>query len=334
MEISKRHQLSGVDIFKYVMAFAVIAIHYGDQYPIFFKWFIRLAVPFYFTTSGFLLERTLNTIQNNQEKIIYIRKRCLKIFKLFGMWILIYIPISIYGYLTEHTLPWMIPFEMLFDIIGKGQIVYAWPLWFLYSLGIFTYLIGVSINHPKFKSVILFIIICGYFGQYMIETVDPADIRINNIHLKYILYGLPYRVLSGGMYIMTGIFIYRRCRTVIDNNHSFIPIILLIALSYLLFMFKLPMYEIFGGMSIFLIAARLPIQRASLCLSLRVQSMWLYYTHMYVIFFAIILPNHFGFSMGFDSGYFLVAIVSVLLALGLWHLQQYKTFSFLSSLSK
>lgn len=51
-------------------------------------------------------------------------------------------------------------------------------------------------------------------------------------------------------------------------------------------------------------------------------------------FFAIILPGHFGFSIGFDSGYFLVAIVSILLALGLWRLQQYKTFSFLSSLSK
>ena len=267
MDISKRQQLYGVDIFKYVMAFAVIAIHYGDQYPIFFKWFIRLAVPFYFTTSGFLLERTLNTIQNDQEKNIYIHKRCLKIFKLFGLWILIYIPISIYGYLTEHTLPWMIPFEMLIDIIGKGQIVYAWPLWFLYSLGIYTYLIGVSINHPRFKSVILFIIICGYFGQYMTETIDPANIMINNVHLKHILYGLPYRMLSGGMYIITGIFICRRCRTIMDNDHSYIPFILLIALSYLLFMFRLPMYEIFGGVSIFLFASLFPIKFPSLCLS-------------------------------------------------------------------
>lgn len=62
-------QLGGVDIFKFVMAFAVVFIHSESvlntfrpgigEYIFAVTWFINLAVSYFFVVSGFLMERKL-----------------------------------------------------------------------------------------------------------------------------------------------------------------------------------------------------------------------------------------------------------------------------------
>lgn len=62
----------GVDLMKYVMALAVIAIHNSAllktlDYPEVFAWLIRLTVPFFFIISGFFLASKLERVDDVSE---------------------------------------------------------------------------------------------------------------------------------------------------------------------------------------------------------------------------------------------------------------------------
>lgn len=192
-------ELTGIDIFKYIMALAVVAIHYGNDYPVSFIWFIRLAVPFFFITSGFFLARGVNHLTDDNKKVHFCRKRSLQILRLFGIWMIIYIPLSFTGYLMNGYSPWYrIPISMLYYIITRGEILYAWPLWFLYSLAIITFGIGIAIRYKIFRPILLSLIIFGYLG-HNIPDIMPLLTKYSFI---------PFRALAGGIYILCGIYIY------------------------------------------------------------------------------------------------------------------------------
>ena len=90
--LSPDYSFNGIDIFKLVCAFMVCMIHIQPfPAPIFGVdmnfWLqngiCRVAVPFYFTTSGFLLFRKIDF--NNIDKI-RIKYYCFKLFRLLGVW--------------------------------------------------------------------------------------------------------------------------------------------------------------------------------------------------------------------------------------------------------
>ena len=94
--LSKR--LNGVDVFKFMMAFAVITIHiqplFKFNYPGFINWIISLAVPFFFIASGFLTARRLTVLDSIHDRIKYLRSRSLRFGKMLVIWLLIYLPLS------------------------------------------------------------------------------------------------------------------------------------------------------------------------------------------------------------------------------------------------
>ena len=60
--------IPGIDIFKFIMAFAVILIHFPpvfdighEIYPEVIRWLIRLAVPFFFIVSGYFAYKIINS---------------------------------------------------------------------------------------------------------------------------------------------------------------------------------------------------------------------------------------------------------------------------------
>lgn len=69
MAYTDNRQFTGVDVTKFIMAFAVIAIHVssgsvvGIPFPEAMQWFNAIAVPFFFITSGYLLGRKLTEIR-------------------------------------------------------------------------------------------------------------------------------------------------------------------------------------------------------------------------------------------------------------------------------
>lgn len=100
-----------LDLMKFVMAVVVIAIHIRPEVSfsnhsvkIIFEGIYSLAVPFFFMASGFLLFRKARIPLEDvgKARILSYLKRMLK---LYVVWTLIYLPLTIYGFWKEHQ-PW------------------------------------------------------------------------------------------------------------------------------------------------------------------------------------------------------------------------------------
>lgn len=117
---------TGIDIFRIVAAFLIVAIHTsplssfsetGDF--ILTRIIARIAVPFFFMTSGFFL---ISRYSRNTEKLnTFIRKTCL----IYTAAILIYIPINIYNnyFEMDNLLP-----NIIKDIVFDGTLYHLWYL--------------------------------------------------------------------------------------------------------------------------------------------------------------------------------------------------------------
>ncbi len=124
--MTKNKSYTGIDYFRFVAALLVVAIHIsplsaysetGDF--IFTRVIARVAVPFFFMTSGFFLISRYN--YNNDKLKTFIKKTGI----IYGIAILLYIPLNIYsGYFTQENL---LP-KMIKDIIFDGTMYHLWYL--------------------------------------------------------------------------------------------------------------------------------------------------------------------------------------------------------------
>ena len=160
-------QLSGVDVVKFVMAFAVIAIHVeavaSFDFPEIIQWFIALAVPFFFITSGYLLGRKLTDIPLIGEKRKFLSDRSCKLFRLFAYWLIIYLPISIYLYSLKDDPLWKDILSYIGSVIINGESRYAWPLWFIYSMAIVLFILSKALFRKNSLLVLTLVFILVNF---------------------------------------------------------------------------------------------------------------------------------------------------------------------------
>lgn len=327
-----KKQLQGVDIFKYIMALGVVAIHVtadkctGTEFPKLFMWFIQLAVPFFFITSGFLLGREITHSPVSQRRPL-LKIRCYKICKLFFLWILIYIPISLLCFPYGHKPIYRLFLSIIGNILINGEILYAWPLWFLYSLLLTSIGLWITASSKSMRNLFITFVCITYIIFQTINYIGITDLpKWVQIAWKH----LPIRSISGGAYLLFGIFIYKAFEKFV-NTYS---IILLICISLALFLSGLPFSEIAGGGGLFLISIFMPFDNKKLSKSMRIQSMWIYYLHMYVIFTAIAISRLWGIQLQLWPTYLTVLIVTITIAFILSKLQTTSQFKFLGYLTK
>ncbi|MDE5929627.1 MAG: acyltransferase, partial [Muribaculaceae bacterium] len=276
--------LAGVDLVKYIMAFAVVAIHFRPnfdadwEYPFLFEWFIRLAVPYFFITSGFLLERRLASMPDWHDRRNAIIRKTGRLFKLWVVWLAISLPLAIYSYsyaLQDGNIADTIK-SYAYGLIVNGWAPRAAPLWFIYSMIWVFLIIAVSqrLKHYKFKLIMAFAVLTFmYWAAPLTQNPYLNLLKTYTSHL-----------LSGGIYILSGMILHDCKKT---NSYSFAAIC--IAVSLALGYFKMPYNPVIGGIGLFAIALKLPLRATARTLSLRYQSMWIYYLHEYVLFATFIL---------------------------------------------
>lgn len=117
------------DYIKVLAAFCVINIHVQPLFQL--SWqlgaatetFSRFAVPFFFITAGFFMERGTTA---NENSVAYVRKGIKRLFKYYVTWWVIYIPLTLYG--------WYGPF--LFDIYSGYKLLFV--LFYKYFVFFFT----------------------------------------------------------------------------------------------------------------------------------------------------------------------------------------------------
>lgn len=284
--------LNFIDCLKLIMAYAVIAIHVSavtrQQWPPMFEWFIRLAVPFFFITSGYLLARKISD-QSDADGRLLLRSRALKLFRLYGKWLLIYFPVALYYFICVSTRPAgadVVRYVSMTLIDGESP--YAWPLWFIYSMAIVLLILSFS-GRPKRAAstgMIIFSII------YLINCVDIGSIADPTLRSALKVFDrLTVRPLGGAIYVCAGMLLFRHEKTV--SRPMFLPVVLL-ALSIALFYAELPFSPLLGGSGLFILGLKPKLRDADAYRKIRASSMWIYYIHMIVLFPLIVIANSSG----------------------------------------
>lgn len=161
--MTKNESYSGIDYFRFIAALLIVAIHTSPLSSfsetgnfIFTRIVSRVAVPFFFMTSGFFL---ISRYICNAEKLeAFIKKTTL----IYGVAILLYIPINVYnGYFKmDNLLP-----NIIKDIVFDGTLYHLWYLpASIIGAAIAWYLVK-KLNYPKALMVASVLYLIGLFGD-------------------------------------------------------------------------------------------------------------------------------------------------------------------------
>lgn len=137
-------QYESFDVLKFVLSISVVAIHIDPLlnfsgtfiYDI-YRSLISLSVPVFFIMTGFLISNKMsslnfaNTYENSSNTIIISHIR--KLFKLYIIWNLIYLPLDIYYYFELHKSVIYAIADYLRGLIFVGEHHKSWMLWYLLS---------------------------------------------------------------------------------------------------------------------------------------------------------------------------------------------------------
>lgn len=96
---ARNHNFNSIDLMKFIFALLVIAIHFPPLVDIsnivnwaLIQFVARLAVPFFFICSGYLLFRKTD-LANKEKTQARIKRYTLRIIKMLIIWYLLYFPL-------------------------------------------------------------------------------------------------------------------------------------------------------------------------------------------------------------------------------------------------
>ena len=276
-------QLKTVDIFKFVMAFLVVAIHARALCGISFTWdaanyALCLAVPFFFITSGYLLGRKLDTAKSRQEQAAIFSSTGRKYAMLYLRWLLVFLPIAVIEFtLTQDTAGRFI-FDYVAGVLFFGESPYSWPLWFVFSMAVSTATIAFVLRH---NWSVLWLVALGALSaivDWMIDCDTPLLTSSERL-VRYAAYALRYiawRPFAAILFLLAGIAVYRWRERIV--NCGTVALCLLVGVT--LFVSHLPFWKHISGMAVFVAALLIQVPSSAWWLRLRRYSTIIYFVHM------------------------------------------------------
>ena len=177
--MSKSKNYAGIDYFRIIAAVLIVAIHtspltsfskIGDF--ILTRVIARIAVPFFFMTSGFFL---ISRYTCNDDKLkAFIKKTAI----IYAAAILIYIPINLYnGYFSmEYLLP-----NIIKDIVFDGTLYHLWYLPASIIGATIAWYLVKKLDYPKALVVTVILYIVGLFGDSYYGISEKIPI-LNNFY--------------------------------------------------------------------------------------------------------------------------------------------------------
>ncbi|MBD1432230.1 acyltransferase family protein [Sphingobacterium sp. DN00404] len=288
----------GLDLFKFLMAICVVAIHTHpagtDGTGFIFKMydsFLKIAVPFFFFTSGYLLAHKLSDDYQLNETVItgFIKK----LVKLYLIWTLIYMPLTLYGLSLDGELSLKGAAITLRNILFKGENYFSWPLWYMLSLVYFGLLLWIS-NRFKWRYEILLIITILI---YVLNFVNVNFLGVSYLDTLKKVFGTT-RIFSGFVFIALGLFIYQR-----TLKSRFWWAILALAITLYIGTLSIPLLSdlmvIGAAIAIFFIGCNITSDNKAISSFFRKISIVMFFTHMYFYFLYIsFVPKDLHIQMG------------------------------------
>lgn len=195
-------QNSGIDLFRYINALLVIAIHVRPLIEISFVadyWLVnvigRTAVPFFFISSGYFMAR-------NENKINYWHTYLWKLIKTYLLWSLLYLPFGI-RWMIDSKIPYLLyPLALAYALFNVGTYYHLWYVpALIFSLVLIKYLRKYfSLKQLYFIAVLLYVI--GSAETYSSFLNWPLS-EIVNSYMR-IFYTTRNGLFFGLVFVLTG----------------------------------------------------------------------------------------------------------------------------------
>lgn len=172
--MNKNRNYTGIDYFRFAAALLVITIHTSPLLSfseagdfILTRVIARIAVPFFFMTSGFFM---ISRYTRNADKLKTFIKNTLQI---YGVAILIYVPINIYNdyFSRENLLP-----NIIKDLVFDGTLYHLWYLPAAVLGGAIAWYLVKKAGYTRAMAITVTLYIIGLFGDsyYGISEMIPA----------------------------------------------------------------------------------------------------------------------------------------------------------------
>ena len=131
----------GIDLLKFIMAVCVVAIHTQPLYSIqsivvqrLFDTITSLAVPYFFSVSGFLLFSKIDANISCTKNMEVCKRYLSRVLSLYVIWNIIYLPITIFGFKENNMSFARYVLDCIRGFLFIGQQFYSWQLWYLLSV--------------------------------------------------------------------------------------------------------------------------------------------------------------------------------------------------------
>jgi hypothetical protein len=272
MNSNRSKNLNAVDVVKLIMAFCVIGIHSyifdNKNFPTTIDYIVNLAVPFFIITSGWLYTRKYGL------NIDGIGKLSVRYFRLYFVWVLIYLPLILFEYYHSGGLTVDNLTKFIRKLLLTGSNPFSYHLWYILAMA--TACLFMTLFHKlgiSFKVIWLVGLILMFMGFYFMRSN-------NNIGTYYrsLFEGTGNGLTMGLGLFTTGMMLYK-----IKKNKLLIASLFLV-ISIFLYAQDLPYWQLLGGSSIFLFSENLLLKDKNAFEIIRTWSIWIYYIHMYPVF--------------------------------------------------
>lgn len=287
IEDLNRRQYYIADWIKFLAAVLVIAIH-TDLIKVFssalaitiFAYLESLAVPFFFTFSGFFIFKRIQETGNRQV-IINELKKFLRLYVLLSV---IYLPLSIKGWIFKYSTGTSLTDVILLvlrNYLFAGEQNLSWQLWYLlamiYGL-IFLHFFCTHSGSEKPSLMIITSILFFVFAAYL-NQISYKQIMIDTIRNG--------RLFTAPAYLLLGGLVYKNLNTLIKKwPYGAVVIAAAITISFVFHIgystVSFPAYFSILWISAWSLSVSRPVRSAS---TARKASRLFYYSHMY--FYAL-----------------------------------------------
>lgn len=334
MEISYntvRKNYNIIDLCKFLMAICVIAIHtqpfVNSTNEIFISTYgiiVRMAVPFFFLSSGYLLATKFRDDYSEKQLIPIVFKNLIKIVKMYLTWSILYLPPALLSYQRDgYTIGHGI-LNYFRGLIFIGEHHNSWHLWYLLST-IYALILVVILLRLKFnKKKWIMVIGCVWLLSIVMDEIAlyngslPTIMQLFKLLVHYTT--LNGRILQGAYYLPIGILI---CKNRITLSNSIIVFFISFITSY--FVDNSVLYSLvvlLCAIGFFGMILNVELKNHYVYSVLRSLSIDMYLIHMYVwsIYYSLVYKVR---MLGWDS-FIVTTLISIIYGLIHFYLRKYR----------
>ena len=205
---------NAIDLTKFIMAIFVVALHVeplkGMQGTFFYQIYntiARMAVPFFFITSGYLLFYKMTEDYNTKDNMEIIKRYIFKMIKLYIIWSIIYLPLAVYKYIQNGNGAVKSSISYIRNFFFVGEHYFSWQLWYLLSTVYGAVFISFLLKRRWKEWKILILSLIVYAIAFRMDIVLKSQENFTGI-LHIISFVFPTtRVFYGFCYLSIGMCI-------------------------------------------------------------------------------------------------------------------------------